>query len=234
MRAMAWIATAIVFGGCGAAISPPGRGDVGFSASKALDGKYELEASAVRVGSEDGATFGDLVYQASFRGPLADGAYVDIAYFGHDVPGDEYGWGLLSAAVRKRLGGREDRVSVVTGLSLAGGVGGRWPGYEEGDKRYPKAISAGLGLGVRLRAEELLPGLALFMEHRVQRSYSGSGREKHMPPMTHWWQGSVGARYDQAGFFGTLSVNTATWSNYQSDGAEAGMIGLSLGYAFGG
>lgn len=230
--ALVWTAltVAAVAGGCGASFAPPGRGDVGFSASKSYDGDAEVEAMFMRTGGDDDSALGDFAYQVSWRAPLGDtGAAYDISYFGHDVPGDEYGWGLASLAIRQRLGAPTDKVQFVIGSHLSGGVGGRWPGYQEGDRRFPKAIAMGLDLGVRLRADRT-PGTSFFVETRLQRSYSDSGREDHRPPTTDWIQSAVGARYDYGPLYGTFAISTATYTNYASDGVHPALFSLSLGY----
>ena len=231
--AFVMIAAAGILGpGCGASFSPPARAEVGFSASRALDGDYELEATSVKLGVDDDSATGDFAYQATFRGPIAKSTAWELSWFGRGAPTEEYGWGMFSGALRKRLGDASDRLALVTGLTAGGGVGGRWPGYEEGSERMPRALSAGLDVGVRVRADEWLDGLCFVLEHRWSRSYSGAGRENHQPPTTDWTQLSAAARLQRGGLFGTAGVSAASWTNYHSDGGVGPMLVVAIGYSF--
>lgn len=213
--------------GCGALLAPPARGDLDFAASKAFVGAAELTGGGVGGGA----------YQVTARVPVAkagrDHVVAEAWYFGHDVPGEQYGWGLVGAGLRATVAELGAAGRLTLGFGMAAGCGGRYASWQDADDRCPPATASYVDVGAAIPFTDWLAGFAGL---RVSRGWSRGRRADHKPPTTDWHHVGAGLRADIGPLFATASLGTVSYSNYHTDDSElliAVGVGLRLGDADG-
>ncbi len=203
-----------LLGGCGAQFAAPGRGDLGFTASKVKDGDIELTATGLPTGT----------WQGDLRVGLSDNQAVEVSVLGHDWPGERYGFALGGVGYRHWLLRGDSPVHLSVGGGLAAGVGGWNNHMDDTVAHYTPAGALWLDVGV---SAPLTPWLTAFVGARAQGSAAFTDDEATEPPSTLWLQAGGGLRADVGPAFMNLAYQVVRYDNaLDADGFHSFEVGV--------